>query len=1101
MVHGAVHYFLRGILAIALLLLLLGIALMVRLSQGPLSLDFLNDTIEDMLDDPERGITVQLDQTVLTFVPEGRLVDIRLKGLRFYSGGESTLAVVPEASVSISGRALLHGQILPDSIEFYRPHLSLVRDEFGQFQWNIDEDKQTDPAKPKANILPSVLDFIAGEPSFDAPFRALQRFEITGATLDMEDLGSAMMLKAHDVHLLLERDEAGVLIEQSLALNIDGENSTLNSSFTWKRNNGSLSGIVRLNHLRPAWFADWGDIGKTLAMADFPLFGDLKVEGSLKLTPVEGNRPQVIPSLDTIALNLGGGAGILNLPDLKWQQAIKSLVVRAEAKDNAQQLDVNEVRLVFATGAEVMLAAHLTDIDPLAGRINSPAKLEAALYSVGLSDLPFLWPAGVADNARDWIVANLSDGVVEEVTANAAFTFPDGNPDNLHVESINGTLKGQGITVNYLDPMPKVVNASTTGTFDASTLTLNLTGGEVFALRIDEGTVTLSGLDQVDQAADIDLNIAGPATDVMVLIDHKPLGYARALGLRPETVKGDSLVHLHMAFPLLKDLKLDDLKVDVTARVNDLSIPKILMGLDLTDGQLGLTLDTKGLDAKGSIKLGGIDGNLVWRENFSLKNAAFASRYEVQVPNLSNEQRALLGLTTIPFIPPWLDGPIGGTVIATSKAGGKTEIKANMDLSRAAMRMVGLGWRKAVGQDARAEVLLNLHNGVLASLPEFKLSGPDLRLDGNGSFSETGALRQINLTTLRYGKNNNGQAALVFDGRGGITVDIRAAGLDVGPILSGDVEDRGKQPDPNQPPVQVALNVNRLWLSDTAEQSLSKVKGEITLAAGQVNKARIDGNLGQNGRLQVDIRPDGPQRRKLVVVADDAGALLAIFNITDSVRKGVLDLYGYYDDRQPGSPLTGESRIRDFYLVDAPALAKVLTVAALTGIGDALRGEGMHFEELSSNFVFANGLIKIPDMRAHGSSLGLTAAGEINLNNDTLALQGVVIPAYSINKVLGDIPLIGWLLTAGDSGGGLLAVNYSVSGPAKDPDVMVNPLSALTPGFLRHVFNIFDGNEPPKTETTPAPAAPPAASAPPAQKAPMQKVPAQKTPVEKAPAP
>ena len=40
-------------------------------------------------------------------------------------------------------------------------------------------------------------------------------------------------------------------------------------------------------------------------------------------------------------------------------------------------------------------------------------------------------------------------------------------------------------------------------------------------------------------------------------------------------------------------------------------------------------------------------------------------------------------------------------------------------------------------------------------------------------------------------------------------------------------------------------------------------------------------------------------------------------------------------------------------------------------------------------------------------------------------------------------------------GGGVFAADYTVRGPLADPKVSVNPLSALTPGFLRGVFNLF----------------------------------------------
>ncbi len=65
------------------------------------------------------------------------------------------------------------------------------------------------------------------------------------------------------------------------------------------------------------------------------------------------------------------------------------------------------------------------------------------------------------------------------------------------------------------------------------------------------------------------------------------------------------------------------------------------------------------------------------------------------------------------------------------------------------------------------------------------------------------------------------------------------------------------------------------------------------------------------------------------------------------------------------------------------------------------------------------------------------------------------MPAYFFNTLLGNIPLIGRLFSP-ERGGGLFAATYSMSGGLDDPAVAVNPLAALTPGFLRGVFGIFD---------------------------------------------
>ena len=68
-----------------------------------------------------------------------------------------------------------------------------------------------------------------------------------------------------------------------------------------------------------------------------------------------------------------------------------------------------------------------------------------------------------------------------------------------------------------------------------------------------------------------------------------------------------------------------------------------------------------------------------------------------------------------------------------------------------------------------------------------------------------------------------------------------------------------------------------------------------------------------------------------------------------------------------------------------------------------------------------------------------------------IALKGAVAPAYGVNSLLGKAPVIGGLFVS-RKGEGLLALSYDVGGPASEPRVTVNPLSAFTPGVFRRMF-------------------------------------------------
>jgi hypothetical protein len=65
---------------------------------------------------------------------------------------------------------------------------------------------------------------------------------------------------------------------------------------------------------------------------------------------------------------------------------------------------------------------------------------------------------------------------------------------------------------------------------------------------------------------------------------------------------------------------------------------------------------------------------------------------------------------------------------------------------------------------------------------------------------------------------------------------------------------------------------------------------------------------------------------------------------------------------------------------------------------------------------------------------------------------GVISPAYALTGLVDSIPLIGDILTGG-KGEGIFAMTFKVTGSLDDPNISVNPLSLLAPGFLRNVFS------------------------------------------------
>ncbi|MGC8470404.1 MAG: AsmA-like C-terminal region-containing protein, partial [Acetobacteraceae bacterium] len=210
--------------------------------------------------------------------------------------------------------------------------------------------------------------------------------------------------------------------------------------------------------------------------------------------------------------------------------------------------------------------------------------------------------------------------------------------------------------------------------------------------------------------------------------------------------------------------------------------------------------------------------------------------------------------------------------------------------------------------------------------------------------------------------------------------------------------------------------------------------------------------------LTVSIAP-GPGGRVLAAATDDAGALFRAADLIDRLVGGTLRLSARYADGQAGDPLTGTLEIDRFRVRRAPVLGKLLQAMTLYGLADALGGPGLAFHRLVAPFRLAGSILSLGPARAFSPSLGLTARGTIDRAAGRVALSGTIVPAYFFNSLLGNLPIVGRLFSP-EKGSGLFAANYQVTGPIADPSVSVNPLSALTPGFLRGVFGLFGQPKP-----------------------------------------
>ena len=1052
-----------------------------KLSSGPISLAFLTPHFERILNEVHPDIRVRLDDTILTWGGWERALDIRVVNVRALDPLDTVLASVPELSLSLSVAALAHGVVAPKRVELLHPTLSLVRLKDGRLQISLGDESAL--ADGQGDALPRMLGHLAESPNPQQPLSYLSRIDVFDADLSLQDHLLGVSWRAPAARLHLRRVDADIRAELAVDLDVEGQKGHLSLLANYRTQERLLDVGVDFEGLRPALFARLAPALTPVAALDLPMQG----KASISLGPDGG--------LDAIGFDVKGGGGSLVLPDpLAQRIAVKGANLKGRAGGADDSLVVERLNVEFAENAKLLLPAPTNHAMPVrrlqangrfSGRsgegnidlleldlagprltvtgsatgVGSPegAALKAhALLTGTQTDLLWnYWPKAWGTDAYNWCRTHLADGGVPRAEADVALRLqPDGKAK---LESLSGDMDIENVTVDYLPPMPKARKATGRATFNQHRFDIALNRAEVRDQALKSGTVFLTGLDQKDQFADIELFVDGPVKGALELIEHKPLGFASALGVVPAGAQGTASTRLKLDFILEKTLAMDQVEVGATSTIKGLRLANAVLGREVSEGDLDLKVDKQGMDVKGSIRIAGFPSTLLWRRNFGDK-AAIISHYDVRghVPDVRKTED--LGLSLGPFAGDYVRGAANVVLQFTQFKGGRNRLKASGDLKDLSLDIPAIDWYKSFGVPGSAEISMVLQGDTVTEIDYFGVQAKDLTVNGTASYSKAGTgLEQLLVSRLAFGNGRTDLRGTVQPrADGGWRVALSGAALD----LTRPLEDAGQggAKDEKQPwdslAVQFDVDIDTLWLA--RDRKLRKVKGGLERSRDLWRSAGLEGLDGAGHSFRLRIQPTNGATRSLSVHAENGGAFLKSLGFYENMQGGVLNLTGQYNDAEPGSPLSGNLEIKDYRVKDAPLLAHVVSLAAITGILDGLQGEGIGFLKLEAPFTYKDDILEISEAKSSGLSLGFTASGKIYTAGDILDLQGTIVPAYAINAFWGNVPVLGELLTGGEKGGGVFAARYRITGPSDKPDVSVNPLSALAPGFLRNLFDIFE---------------------------------------------
>jgi hypothetical protein len=249
---------------------------------------------------------------------------------------------------------------------------------------------------------------------------------------------------------------------------------------------------------------------------------------------------------------------------------------------------------------------------------------------------------------------------------------------------------------------------------------------------------------------------------------------------------------------------------------------------------------------------------------------------------------------------------------------------------------------------------------------------------------------------------------------------------------------------------ELKINVEKVYLD--ANNKIDNLKGKIILSNNEVVNLNLESDFSNNKKITFTIR-DNNGEKITTLFSDEAKPLVDRYKFIKGFTEGKLDFYSSKKNNESKSNL----KIYDFKLKELPALTKILSLASLQGIADLLSGEGIRFSEFEMNFDNKADLMTINEIYAIGPAISILMEGYVEKDN-LVSLRGTLVPATTINKTIGSIPLIGNILVGQKVGEGVFGVSFKIKGPPKDLETTVNPIKTLTPRFITRTLEKIKKN-------------------------------------------
>ncbi len=701
-------------------------------------------------------------------------------------------------------------------------------------------------------------------------------------------------------------------------------------------------------------------------------------------------------------------------------------------------------------------------------------RLDGRIGTMPVALLKGLWPRALAPAARTWVTRRITRGQLQGGTFKLAVgDSQTGGAGQTSRASL--AMEGTGVDIQAMEGLPPLDVPRMLVRLEGTSLEINAPDA---AFVVGEGrrfplkTVRLTAVDLTgDQpTAEIAARLTGPLGAGLELVERLSGQSLRSFGVNPLAVEGKVEGPLKVVVPLHANVSASELKIDGKLKLSDGRARQLIGPYDVSGASLAFDITDKAIDARGDLLIKGVSAKATWQYVF--QTPADKQPPLRVVATLDANERTQLGLDVNDIV----QGEVPVEIVVARDTRGEAQVRVRADLAKADLVLENVAWRKPPGRAAVFQFDVGKGPQGRTELQNVKLVGDDVAVEGWMALGPDNKLKEFMFPEFSV----NVVTRLEVQGklRPDNVWEIKAKGptydgkdLFRSLFNVGQLTDRPIAPSKEKAGLELVAEIDNVI--GYAETSLRGVRAKVARRNDKLTALDVRAMHDGGKPFAAELRTEGAGRRLLARSAD-AGQTLRIVGFYPNAIGGQLELEANLDAKGAADK-TGLLRVDQFAVLGDPIVSEVLQSSDSGQPAISKRGqkrvvrERIEFDRLRVPFSIGFGQFVMNDAAISGPLIGATIQGKVDFKSRTLDVGGTYVPLSGINSAVGAIPVLGQLL-AGPKGEGVFGVTYGVKGSIADPQVIVNPLSLVTPGIFREVFQMTPSN--PRVQPRAEPPAP-----------------------------